>query len=363
MGQAGSKGDTGDKGPQGLKGDTGPKGDKGDTGPKGQDGVLSLDSLNATQFDRLLKSILDDSRSKGPKGDTGPQGVKGDTGIQGIKGDTGIQGIKGDKGDKGDTGVIGPVGPAGPALNDKPVIKNKILVNSDVQSDGKYSEFEILTDYINKQGTYLEASVPGVGGKHIFLNPRYGGSAFVGYNALDTLPNTRFGVNGGISASSDGFQTGGWKISSSGDNLCMQNGTNPPFCINKYGILENKKKIVFPSGHAWPYLCLNSDLIGSNNNPVSGCEQNDDKMYFYFEDGGLIRLAKDKNKCITSKEDKSGFTVADCNPLDLKQKFFRYYNNLLLNAYTDKCVDKGNPNMISGCSSTNSNQHVSFIKD
>lgn len=320
MGQTGSKGD---KGPQGLK---------GDTGPKGQDGVLTLDSLNVTQFDRLLKSILDDSRSKGPKGDTGQQGVKGDTGPQGVKGDTGIQGIQGIKGDKGDKGDTGSQGTTGVFDTTKPYTFTQPQNFGDINVSGTYktttsrgTELNLRPDTDDYAVLTTKAGVPG--GSHFNINPVFGGNVRIGYNPNEFLgaqsgtkdtnvPNTKLAVKGDINAS-NGFQTGIWKISESGDNLCMQNGTNPPFCINKYGEPLNKYLISFP----WIYSytdgntkkCIDISKIGQNR-PTSDCDPNDTKQQFYFEEGGKIKSADTgsyKDKCLQYSNNK--YNVSTCN--------------------------------------------------
>ena len=197
-GEKGLKGDTGPKGDQGPKGDTGQQGPKGDTGPKGQDGVLSLDSLNATQFDKLLKAILDDSRSKGPTGPTGPTGPKGDTGPQGPAGTT------------PDLSIY--------AKSNQDARFDKLYYNSQLNlstTDG--------TQFINnrdKDDFAILTTKAGVnGGSHLNINPVFSGNVRIGYNPNDywpgadpkdtNVPNTKLAVKGEINALT-GFQTGNW---------------------------------------------------------------------------------------------------------------------------------------------------------
>ena len=336
MGSAGSKGDTGDKGQQGLKGDTGPhglKGDigpqglkgeqgpKGDTGSKGQDGVLSLDSLSTTQFDKLLKAILEDSRSKGPIGPTGPTGPKGDTGL---------------------TGVVDTT---------KSYTFTQPQNFGDINVSGKYNmgtsrgtELFLRPDTDDYALLTTKADFPG--GSHFNINPVFGGNVRIGYNPNEFLgaqsgtkdtnvPNSKLAVKG-ITNSSDGFQTGGWTISESGDNLCMKNGTNPAFCVNKYGVRDNKKKIVFP----WKNLCLDSSIIGTSNIPSSECGSNDNKLYYYTDlNGGNIRLASDPTKCLKIEDNK--LVKRDCDINDEYQKFSKI-GTVIYNYKSNKSIDISN---------------------
>jgi len=46
---------------------------------------------------------------------------------------------------------------------------------------------------------------------------------------------------------------------------------------------------------------------------------------------------------------------------DPKQKFTRYLN-FILNPYSDKCIDRGNPNALWNCDAGNGNQVMSLLK-
>jgi hypothetical protein len=344
MGIGGSKGDTGEKGPQGLKGDTGPQGLKGETGPqgpKGQDGVLSLDSLNATQFDRLLKSILDDSRSKGPIGPTGPTGLKGDTGPQGPKGQDGVVDTTRSytftqSQNFGDVNVDG-------AHKLQNITKKTSL---HFRQDG--DDYAVLT---TKDG------VPG--GSHFNINPVFGGNVRIGYNPNDftqsgtkdtNVPGSKLAVKGEINAL-NGFQTGNWKISESGDNLCMKNGTNPEFCVNKYGIKDEKYMLYFP----WLSKCLVYDTLGTGTQSQGDCKSDPtNPKYHFYINNGMIRSVKEPSNCLTASG--SQITVSPCNVNDRNQKMIDIGNKLVLP--DNSCLDIGQTTNKHGCSNGHNDYQV-----
>ena len=219
-----STGQQGLQGPQGPQGPQGQQGPKGDTGLKGQDGVLSLDSLNATQFDRLLKAILEDSRSKGPKGDTGSVGPKGDTGLQGPKGD--IDTTSSEKG-------------------------SQLIIRGDNYDWG------------------ILSTRPGVdGGSSINFNPVFGGNVRIGYNPNDfwpganpkdiNVPNSKLAVKGDIysdnTSISKNINIGNkWMIQTDDKNCLLFNKIENNNNSNVYKICPDSTNTILPKGSiiAW----------------------------------------------------------------------------------------------------------------
>ena len=309
MGIGSSKGDKGDIGPQGEKGPqgaTGSQGPQGATGPKGQDGVLSIDSLNATQFSNLLTALASDSqnRFKGPQGATGPQGPQGATGSQ---------------------------GPQGQFNTNQSYTFTQPMTFNDITVNGSYTNQNTTkgtSSFFKQDGNdyaILTTKAGSPGGANLNINPVFGGNLRVGYNPNDfwpgggdkdtTVPTSKLAVKGDINAT-DGFKTGDWKISRSGDNLCMQNGTNPELCVNKYGEPLNKYLISFP----WVYTidndkkqCIDISKIGQDR-PTSPCDLNDTKQQFYFEEGSKIKSADAttyKDKCLQYSNSK--YNVSPCD--------------------------------------------------
>ena len=254
MGSFASKGDTGEKGPQGLKGDTGPQGLKGDTGPqgpkgdtgtKGQDGVLSLDSLNATQFDRLLKSILDDSRSKGPTGPTGPAGPTGP---------------KGDVGPASDLSIYAKLSQLN-NLNPSTFSVNGTKTLPDGGGVQRTPNLSIFSNENTGRDFVIANVTDNIGGGDISINPRWGGNVKIGYDpygldgntSKDTnVPSSRLAVKGDINASetliSKNINIGNnWMIKTD-DKCILLNKIVNNADTNVYKICNDNTTTIIPRG-------------------------------------------------------------------------------------------------------------------
>ena len=147
-------------------------------------------------------------------------------------------------------------------------------------------------------------------------------------------PTGPTGPAGNINDIND-FKNNNWKTYPSEDKLCVQNGTNPIFCVNKYGMIDSKKKISFP----WTKKCLDSSLIETTNLPSSSCDSNDNKMYYYTElNGGVIRLVTDPSKCLKVENNK--LVKRDCDITDDFQKFSKI-GTVIHNYKSEKSIDIG----------------------
>jgi hypothetical protein len=349
MGTTGSKGDTGSTGPkgdigqqgiQGPKGDTGQQGIQGPKGDTGKDGVLSLSSLTGEQMTQLIDKITQDNRAKGPKGD---------------KGDTGTQGIQGPKGDAPDLSLYAK-------LNMPTFVGGTTIRGAEDTKDptkNTYPEFIIQSSAATNSDFEISHEQGGVGTRNIRINPmNYNpGRIGVGYARNATIP-AKFAVNGDIGAAG-GFVSGDWKISTSGDNLCMKNGANPEFCINKYGEPLNKYLITFPwiaTPDQGKKQCIDISKIGQDR-PTSECNPNDTKQHFYFEEGGKIKsadIASYKDKCLQYTNNK--YNVVSCNYSNVDTA----YNEQIFGSWQGRirpyvgnvdngCFDRFNSNNAANC--------------
>jgi hypothetical protein len=147
---------------------------------------------------------------------------------------------------------------------------------------------------------------------------------------------------------------GDWKIKKSGEDLCMQNGTNNSFCIDKYGVLNKKVKIFFTDLNK----CLDSNKINTNNSTLASDCSESDNLYYYYDEGGLIKLYSDPTKCLAISDDNK-LIIKNCDISDSKQYFNKHHNTIQTNTYR-KCIDQGNSSGIWDCGWNSNNQVVSF---
>lgn len=341
MGITGSKGDTGERGPTGPVGPTGPE---GKAGKDGREGVLSLSSITEEQKILLMNALANDSQKRF----VGPTGPKGDTGLKGEQ------------------------GPTGPAVSVD--LSKYTQLNHDATFNNLYYKGDLSisttksTQLFNKQDAddfaivTTKNNVPS--GSHLNINPVFGGNVRIGYNPngfwepswKDTnVPTSKLAVKGDVNAA-DGFKTGNWKISSSGENLCMQNGTGPSFCVNKYGEKLNKYLISFPWLHENDnnkQQCIDISKIGQNP-PTSPCDIKATNQHFYFEEGGKIK-SYSNDKCLQWNGTK--YETATC---DYDKENSAYSNQLFgnwmgrirpysANNVTDGCFDRFNSNNAANC--------------
>ena len=129
----------------------------------------------------------------------------------------------------------------------------------------------------------------------------------------------------------------------SGDNLCMKNGTNPAFCVNKYGIKDEKYMLYFP----WLSKCLVYDTLGTGTPSQGDCKSDPtNPKYHFYINNGMIRSVKEPVNCLTLSGSK--LTVSPCNVNDRNQKMIDIGAQIVLPDNT--CLDVGNGNSKANCS-------------
>ena len=212
----------------------------------------------------------------------------------------GITGSKGDTGEKGPKGDTGPAGPAG---------------------TGGTIDFSSLSD---SQKSILITKLQ---------------------DTFAKIDNPTFTNN---------ITIGDWKIKKLGDNLCMQNGTNDSFCIDKYGVLDKKVKIFFTDLNK----CLDSNKINNGSSLLASDCSESNNLYYYYDEGGLIKLYSDPTKCLAISDDNK-LIIKNCDISDSKQYFNKHHNTIQTNTYK-KCIDQGNSSGIWDCNWSSGNQIVSF---